>query len=182
LIYEGRKFGVDVVLATQNMKMNTLGDLRDQVATIVAFKVNNVATARNVGVKAAVRIPYKKKGLAITNRWGLVQTYFMPKTKLIHSKHRPPVAISLKERKLVERALVETDGKMSIPVLKTWGVSERQARSLVENWERKGWLKKDPMRSNARCVTDTLAAKLSNCQSGQTVSNASSCRQTGKQA
>jgi hypothetical protein len=182
LIYEGRKFGVDVILATQNMKMNTLGDLRDQVATIVAFKVNNVATARNVGVKAAVRIPIKKKGLAITNRWGLVQTYFLPKIKLIHAQHRPPVAILEEERKIAVRALRETDGKMSIPVLKEWGLSERRARTMVEDWERKGWLKKDPSRSNARCVTDTLAAKLSNCQTGQTVSNASNERQAVSRA
>ena len=182
LIYEGRKFGVDVVLATQNMKMNTLGDLRDQVATIVAFKVNNVATARNVGVKAAVRIPFKKKGLAITNRWGLVQTYFLPKQKLIHAQHRSPMAISEEESRLAERSLRETDGKMSIPVLKEWGVSERAARTLVEDWERKGWLKKDPKRGNARCVTDTLAAKLSSRQGRQTVSSVSNERQSGRQA
>ena len=181
LIYEGRKFGVDVVLATQNMKMNTLGDLRDQVATIVAFKVNNVATARNVGVKAAVRIPFKKKGLAITNRWGLVQTYFLPKIKLIHAQHRPPVVISEDESRLAARALRETDGKMSIPVLKEWGVSERAARTLVEDWERKGWLKKDPKRGNARCVTDTLAAKLSNRQGRQSASSVSNERQSGSQ-
>jgi len=71
---------------------------------------------------------------------------------------------------------------MSIPVLKEWGVSERVARTLVEDWERKGWLKKDPKRSNARCVTDTLAAKLSNRQGRQTVSSASNRSQSGRQA
>ncbi|MEW6403213.1 MAG: hypothetical protein AB1649_15565, partial [Chloroflexota bacterium] len=78
------------------------------------------------------------------------------------------------EQELVERALNQAEGKMSIPLLVSWGMSERRARSLVESWEMRGWLRQDPSRQNARYVTQKLLEILSNSQSGQTVSSTSS--------
>ena len=50
---------------------------------------------------------------------------------------------------------------------------ERGARSLVEGWELRGWLRQDPSRQNARYITPKLAEILSNSQSGQTPSSVS---------
>jgi hypothetical protein len=69
--------------------------------------------------------------------------------------------------------LNEADGKMSIPLLVSWGLPERWARSLVESWELRGWLRQDSTRQNARYITPKLLAVLSNSQSGQTASSTS---------
>ena len=79
--------------------------------------------------------------------------------------------LSRQELELVERALNEAEGKMSIPLLVSWGMPERGARSLVESWELRGWLRQDPARQNARYITPKLMEILSNSQSGQTVSS-----------
>jgi hypothetical protein len=43
---------------------------------------------------------------------------------------------------------------MSLAVLEGWGMSERRARSLVESWERRGWLRRGENR--ARYITEAL--------------------------
>ena len=70
---------------------------------------------------------------------------------------------------------------MSLPLLVSWDLTERSARSLVEGWEQRGWLRQDPARQNARYITPKLRALLdvrnaeilSNGQSRQTASNLS---------
>jgi len=79
---------------------------------------------------------------------------------------------------LVRRSLKDSDGKMSIPLLVGWGIEEREARGLVEEWERRGWLAKDATQKNARFITAKLAALLSNSQTGQTASSTQMWRQT----
>ena len=73
----------------------------------------------------------------------------------------------------MERALNEAERKMSIPLLVSWGMPERGARSLAESWELRGWLHQDPTRKNARYVTPKMLEILSNSQSGQTVASTS---------
>ena len=74
---------------------------------------------------------------------------------------------------MAQRAIHEAGGKMSIPLLVSWGIPERGARSLVESWELRGWLRQDPTRQNARYVTPKLLEILSSSQSGQTASSTS---------
>jgi hypothetical protein len=156
LAYQGLKFGVHLVLAAQAFDKKTLGDVRDQFGTVVAFKVKNTTVARNVGVAKAERIPASRPGLAITDRWGLVQTYYLPKDTLIAlgAGERPDL-LSEAERNLVVRAL-QVDGKLSRPLMEKWGWGQRAARRLLTNWELRGWLVRDPARKNARYVTDGL--------------------------
>ena len=66
--------------------------------------------------------------------------------------------------RLAQRALTEAEGKMSIPLLVSWGISERRARALVEAWELRGWLRQDPARQNARYITPKFQDLLSNRQ------------------
>lgn len=82
------------------------------------------------------------------------------------------------EMLLVKRAIEETEGKMSIPLLVKWGLREREARRIVETYEARGWLEQDTMQGNARVVTSKLADLVSSCQTCQTLSSPQMERQT----
>ena len=127
--------------------------------------------ARAVGCLDAVHISENRPGLACTDRWGLVQTFYLDKRMFTQSG--PKAAFNHQELQLAQRALNEADGKMSIPLLVSWGLPERGARSLVESWELRGWLHQDSTRQNARYITPKLLEVLSNSQSGQTASSTS---------
>ena len=179
--WRGRKFGIHLVFAAQDFTKQVVGRVRDQVSAVVCFRVRSLEAARAVGCPEAVRIPESRPGLACTDRWGLVQTFYLEKHLL--SQIGPQSALSQRELQLAQRALDEADGKMSLPLLVSWDLTERSARSLVEGWEQRGWLRQDPARQNARYITPKLRALLdafasdaeilSNGQSRQTASNLS---------
>jgi len=62
------------------------------------------------------------------------------------------------ERRLVELAINEADGRMTIELIMEWDkrLSTHSARKLAEEWEAKGWLEKDAARKNARFITPLL--------------------------
>ncbi len=157
LAAQGLKFGVHLVLSAQMFDKGRLGDVRDQFGAVIAFRVKSSTVARNVGVAGAERIPADRPGLAMSDRWGLVQTCYLPKQRLIDLGGGERINLLTDEQRAwVQRALKETDGRMSIPILKSWGLPERQARKLLSEWELRGWLKRDPQRDNARYITSNL--------------------------
>jgi energy-coupling factor transporter ATP-binding protein EcfA2 len=184
LVYQGRKFGIQLIIASQEFSKDALGNMRDQMGAVIAFRVKNSQVARNVGVKAALQIPHSRVGLAVTDRWGVVQAYYLDKERLIRDAHTPLALIKDEALSTARRALNEHEGRMSIPILMGWGMAERAARKLVEGWEIKGWLQKDPIRYNARYLTPAFCEMLevaeSNRQSGQSGQSASNPGQTDK--
>ena len=169
--WRGRKFGIHLVFAAQDFTKQVVGRVRDQVSAVVCFRVRSLEAARAVGCPEAARIPESRPGLACTDRWGLMQTFYLDKRLFTHSG--PQAALNQLEQQLALRSLREAEGKMSIPLLVSWDLPERSARSLVEGWELRGWLRQDPSRQNARYITPKLADILSSSQSGQTMSNES---------
>jgi DNA segregation ATPase FtsK/SpoIIIE-like protein len=171
--WRGRKFGIHLVFAAQDFTKQVVGRVRDQVNEVVCFKVRSAEAARAVGCPDAVRIPESRPGLAITDRWGPVQTFYMDKERL--TGIGPHLLLSANDQSLAQRSISEAEGKMSIPLLIGWGMPERKARALVEAWELRGWLQQVPARQNARYITPKFQEILSICQAGQTASNTSSC-------
>jgi len=167
--WRGRKFGIHLVFAAQDFTKQVVGRVRDQVSAVVCFRVRSLEAARAVGCPEAVRIPERRPGLACTDRWGLVQTFYLDKR--VMTGMSPVAVLEAHELALVQRSILEADGKMSIPLLVSWGLAERAARSLLEGWELRGWLRRDASRQNARYITPKLQEILSNNQGGQTVSN-----------
>jgi hypothetical protein len=145
--------------------------VRDQVNEVVCFRVRSPEAARAVGCPDAVHIPENRPGLAYTDRWGLVQTFYLEKS--LFAQEGPHAGITPQAVLLAQRAIHEAGGKMSIPLLVSWGLPERGARSLVESWELRGWLHQDSTRQNARYITPKLMEILSNRQGGQTASSMS---------
>jgi len=169
--WRGRKFGIHLVFAAQDFTKQVVGRVRDQVSAVVCFRVRSPEAARAVGCPDAVRIPESRPGLAYTDRWGLVQTFYLDKRYFSHIG--PQAGLSDQEVQLAQRAMHEAGGKMSIPLLVSLGLPERGARSLVESWELRGWLRQDSARQNARYITPKFIEILSSSQSGQTASSTS---------
>ena len=169
--WRGRKFGIHLVFAAQDFTKQVIGRVRDQVSAVVCFRVRSLEAARAMGCPDAVRIPESRPGLAFTDRWGLVQTFYLDKG--LFTQVNPQAGLNDQDAQLAQRAVHEAGGKMSIPLLVSWGLPERGARSLVENWELRGWLRQDPTRQNARYITPKFIEMLSSGQSGQTASSTS---------
>jgi hypothetical protein len=132
--------------------------------------VGNAQMAERMGCKRAERIPENRPGLAISNRHGPIQTYFVDASILGQGQKLLP-SLSQLEQILFIRALAE-GGKLPASKVQEWGrVSEWQARRLMEAWALKGWLAKDPGRDNAYCITPKAQVLAANHQTAQTGSS-----------
>ena len=140
--------------------------MRDQVGLTLCFRVRNGQMAERMGCKGAERIPENRPGLAISDRHGPIQTYFVEQSTLGTRQSLLP-ALSDLERTLFSRALAE-GGKLPALKVQEWGrISEWQARRLLETWALKGWLAKDANRDNAFCITAKVQVLLANHQTPQ---------------
>jgi hypothetical protein len=175
--WRGRKFGIHFVFAAQEFTKDILGPVRDQVGLSICFRVRNGQMAERMGCKRAERIPENRPGLAISNRHGPIQTYYVETSALGQGQKLLPNLNDF-EQSLFTRAQRETDGRLSIPILVGWGQRERAARQMLADWELRGWVLRDPQRDNARYITAKLAEIMSplhgdasNRQAGQALSN-----------
>jgi hypothetical protein len=168
--WRGRKFGIHFVFAAQEFTKDIVGPVRDQVGLTLCFRVRNGQMAERMGCKGAERIPENRPGLAISDRHGPIQTYFVEQSALGVRQSLLP-SLSDLENSLFSRALAE-GGKLPASKVQEWGgVSEWQARRLMETWALKGWLAKDADRDNSFCITSKAQVYLSNHQTAQTGSN-----------
>jgi len=168
--WRARKFGLTVVFAAQEFTKDLIGPLRDQVSLAVCFRVRSADMARRVSCAGAEHIPASRPGLAYVDRWGPVQTYFVDKGLLMGPSC---VAVPEPELQWALRAQRETAGRMSIPLLITWGCREREARRLLDAWELRGWVQRDPRQQNARVISPKMGQILSISQTCQTPSSLS---------
>ena len=168
--WRGRKFGIHFVFAAQEFTKDILGPVRDQVGLTLCFRVGNAQMAERMGCKRAERIPENRPGLAISNRHGPIQTYYVELSALSQGQKLLP-SLNDFELTLFTRSQRETNGRLSIPILVGWGQRERAARQMLETWELRGWVLRDPQRDNARYITAKLAEIMSNRQAGQAPSN-----------
>jgi hypothetical protein len=155
--WRGRKFGVNLIFAAQDFVKSVVGRVRDQINAVVCFRVRSRQVANAVGVPEAMNIPKGRPGRAYTDIWGPIQTYYLEKERLIAlgQRHTGP-SFSEEEQALIERAMRDADGRMSIPLLQEWGLSTWSARQLLKEWELRGWVAKNPQQQNARYITSKL--------------------------
>ncbi|MGC8947483.1 MAG: FtsK/SpoIIIE domain-containing protein [Anaerolineae bacterium] len=156
LAWQGRKFGVHLVFAAQDFSKEVVGRVRDQVAAAICFRVRSAQTARAVGCAGAESIPANHPGRAITDRWGPMQAFYLPGKALSDTS---PAVVLERERTILRWALEENEGYLGLVDLqKQFGLGQREARRLAEEWERRGWLEKDARAGNRRRITATLSA------------------------
>lgn len=169
--WRGRKYGVHFVFAAQEFTKELLGPVRDQVGMAVCFRVRSAYLATHMGCRGAERIPVDRPGLAITDRWGPVQTYYLDAGRLEQGKEGLQVPVSEAERGWFLQAL-KAGGRLSRSNLMAWsGMSEWQARKNLEAWAMRGWVMKEPQEDNAFVVTEKMREWLSNPPTSPACSN-----------
>ena len=171
--WRGRKFGIHFIFGAQEFTKDLVGPVREQVGLSVCFRVRSEEMAKRMGCSGASRIPEGRPGLAITDRFGPMQAYFVEKESLLATPLLIP-SLSEIEKSLFTRALAG-NGKLPASKIQEWAdVSEWQSRRLLEEWALRGWVAKDAGRDNAFCVTEKIRSLLvsaSNHHSTQTGSN-----------
>jgi hypothetical protein len=181
--WRGRKFGIHFIFGAQEFTKDLVGAVREQVNMAIAFRVKPTSAqmAKAIGCTNAHRIPANRPGFAIVDRFGPMQSYFVPKALLLSSGAMIKDALSDLEKNLFTRAIETAQGKLSISRISEWGrTSQHQARKLQETWALRGWLSKDGNQDNTFCVTQKTRILLSNRQTTQTASNRTNQSQTQK--
>lgn len=174
LTWRGRKFGVHFIFGGQDFSKELLGPLREQVNLSIAFRVRPTSAlmAKKLGCENAHRIPADRPGLAIVDRFGPVQSYFVPKQFLISAgSASTSESLSALEKQLFSRALSEGGRLSRVKVIEWGGVTEWQARKSLEAWALRGWVVKDPKADNAFVITEKIGRLLSNHPAAPATSN-----------
>jgi len=173
--WRGRKFGLSIVFSAQEFTKEITGPLRDQVSTVICFHIRSADMARRLNCTGAEHIPVTRPGLAITDRWGPIQTFYVDKLLLSDSAAITPVFTN-QERNLFERAIAENGAQLTRERVMTWtGVSEWRARRWLESWALRGWIAKDAMHNNGYTVTPKTRQALSNHPTPPSSSNQPEC-------
>lgn len=146
LAWLARKFYITLVLAGQDFTKDIVGPVRDQMMTRLCFAVDKRTTSHVVvGKSGAEKI--KTPGRALTNRWGIVQTYYTDLSEIDLGD-----GITNTERDLAARIIDNYNGRLTETALMEIGYSQRDARALRNNWKDRGLAKKVPEKSNALCI------------------------------
>jgi hypothetical protein len=168
--WRGRKFGLTFTFAAQEFTKDLLGPVRDQVGLSLCFRVRNGQMAERMGCRGADRIPESRPGLAISSRHGPIQTYWVDGAGLGQPKGLLPTLNDL-ERALFTRAIGE-DGRLTRGRVMQWGgVTEWQARKLLEAWALRGWVSKDPKADNSFKLTEKIREMTANHPTAPTAAN-----------
>jgi len=174
--FRGRKFGISIVFAAHEFTKEQVGLMRDQVRTVVMLRVQGKEMAKRMGCEGAERIDPSRPGLAMTNRWGPLQTYFLEKSALIANPISPlgggmfsgnALALSPVELGVFRAALSNTDGVLTRNSVMQWSASsEWQTRKWMDTWALRGWIAKDPQRNNAYAITPRARESLRQQEAG----------------
>jgi hypothetical protein len=179
IVWRGRKFGIQLVMGSQDFSAELMGKIRDQVGVMIVHRVKNASVAQNIGMAAAAKINPNRPGRALTDRWGLIQAFFLDKDKLIVDGQVVEL-LTTDERGYAERALRETEGKISRDVLTGWGMGLQEILRLQDAWALKGWAAKDPQRANGFYITPKLVNLLNNRTTQTTPNNPQTTQTTGQ--
>lgn len=167
-----RKFGIHFVLAGHNWRDTGVPrGISANFHTRICLRVADDTSGRVVlnnprWGKAMMKV--SKAGRAVVfldGRFTRAQFYALDErhvVPMLTSGAGPEAAISENERALAERAIRETDGKISRDVLTSWGMGWQEATRLMERWNARGWAEKDPQRANATYITAILRDLLHN--------------------
>jgi len=147
--WRAAKFGIRLVLAGQDFGKDIVGPVREQMTTRICLRVANDRISDVVlGKSGAERLTLP--GRAMTNRWGTIQTYFVPKAMLTRTDGN---GLTAEERKVAEFLFSKHNGRMTMPALQDYGMGERTARRMRADWNGRGLAVIKPDQDNALCLT-----------------------------
>jgi hypothetical protein len=167
-----RKFGIHFILAGHNWRdADVPRGLSANFHTRISLRVADDTSGRVVlnnprWGKAMMKVTQPGRAVVfLDGRFARTQFYKLDEGRIIPmllTGSGPAAALSDKERQLGERALRETDGKVSREVLTGWGIGRSEADRIMERWTTRGWAEKDPQRANATYLTSILRDLLRN--------------------
>jgi len=179
LLREGRKFGLHVIMAGHEWHKEVIqAEVNDMLQTRIALPMIDAGSGYTVTRSHqwgswVIGKPIGR-GVLRTNQFTPMQFFLV--TEEQEATWMAPNAVLASplpgdEMALAQRSLAEAEGKMTIDLLQGWGLSEWDARSLIDRYELRGWVAKDPQQKNARYLTPKLVDLVSNLQTAQTASN-----------
>jgi S-DNA-T family DNA segregation ATPase FtsK/SpoIIIE len=146
IAWRGRKFGVNLILAGQDFTKDIVGPSREMLTTRICFRVASDDTSRIVLNRSGAE-NLKNPGRALTNAWGLIQTYRAEITALPQGD-----GLSKEERALAEVLIRDFQGRMSYGALMGMGFSRSRADRIRQDWLTRGLAEVHPDEDNALCV------------------------------
>ena len=175
-----RKFGIHFVLAGHNWRDTGVSrGISSNFHTRISLRVADDTSGRVVlnhprWGKAMMKATRPGRAVAfLDGRFIRVQFYRLEESQVMEmlTSGKPQPVVSQAEQALAERALKETEGKISRAVLTGWGLSQGEANRIMEKWAARGWAEKDPQRDNATYVTQVLVDLLNNPTAPTTANN-----------
>lgn len=186
LLRRGRKWGLHIVLGGHEWHKDVVpASVNDMLQTRIGLTVANEETAQVVlrsrrWGKWVMGKP-AGRGVIRIDQYQPMQFYLVTEEmerEWLSGATQPISTIPEEEAELVRRSLEEEGGRFTQGLLQLWGLGPREARSLLERYEARGWVEQDPKRSNGRYVTEKLSALVTNRQTRQTPSNPQMLGQT----
>lgn len=181
LARQGRKWGVHFALAGHNWRSEDIPrGISAMFPTRLCLRVADDTSGRvtlddHQWGRRAMKFRTPGRAILRAGTYQIIQLYQVTAEQergwLSNAVIDSPSPLPEWEMEIVRRAMNETGGKMTLALLQGWGMSEWTARSMLERYEERGWLRRDASQGNARFVTPKLADMISNRQSTQSGSN-----------
>lgn len=179
LLRRGRKWGLNIILGGHEWHKDVVpASVNDMLQTRIGLTVANEETAQVVlrsrrWGKWVLGKP-AGRGVIRIDQYQPMQFYLVTdelEREWLSGATQPVSPIPEEEALLVRRSLEEEGGRFTQGLLQLWGMGSREARSLLERYQARGWVEQDPTRSNGRYITEKMALLLTNRQTRQTPTN-----------
>lgn len=140
------KYGVHLIVAGHYFDEASVGKMKGQFDTRICMRLTEAPAARmllDTDLPTKIRV----KGRAVTNRWGLIQTYYTELETVPQGD-----GLTETERGLIARLKADYAGRATYPALAALGYNRRAADKLREDWVKRGLARFDPGQDNALIV------------------------------
>ena len=149
-----RGFGLTLVVAAQDWTKESAGAVRGQCELRIAFKVRERYTSQVlIGCQDATRL--RTPGRAFVDGRGMMQAYWLDKALLAGlADQGAGLRLSQNEMRIMLWLHANHSGKATEANLAQYpGLGRNEVRRLLGEWEKRGWVRKDPARANGRYLT-----------------------------
>ena len=151
ILRTGLKYGIQVVLASQDFFVEDVDRVRSHCATKLCLRVESASLSRTI-LQSGGAEHLKHKGRSLTNRWGEVQLYLVTKDQLVAAFRNKETGMTPDETSLARflYSYPEKPGWVDIGRIRTYhGCSHGFAKNIRTSWVDRGLAKHHPELNNA---------------------------------
>jgi hypothetical protein len=151
ILRTGLKYGIQVVLASQDFFVEDVDRVRSHCATKLCLRVESASLSRTIlQTGGAERLKYK--GRALSNRWGELQLFLVTKDQLVAAFRSQDTGMTPDENRLARflYSYPEKAGWVDIDRIRAYfGCSYGFAKDIRSSWVDRGLAKHHPELNNA---------------------------------